>query len=219
MQVILAGELQKVRKYLERMKAPQLVWKLIHHDISALTGTALTYPPILPTRFGRMLTHAFTIQSSIGWTHFLKGRIARAWGEAMAHYYNTYHTHEVSLTRYRFQKGLIRHLWRMYEALWIARSKKLHNPTNITALGSIELDTDIRHLYSRKRFHCGIGDQHLFRRPLRTMLHLPKQRKAAWLAITTERSQIHSRQHSELMRRIPPITTYFKRIYNEEPPD
>ena len=107
MQAILAGELQKVRKYLERMKAPQLVWKLIHYGISSLTGTALPCPSILPTRFGHMLTHALTIQSSIGWTHFLKGRIARAWGEAMAHYYNTYHTNEVSLNRDHFQKSLL----------------------------------------------------------------------------------------------------------------
>ena len=162
MQVILAGELQKVRKYLERMKAPQLVWKLIHYGISSLTGTALTCPPILPTRFGRMLTHALTIQSSIGWTHFLTGRIARAWGEAMAHYYNIYHAKKISLNRDCFQKGLILQLWRMDEALWKARSKKLHNPTELTALATIELDASIRKFYIQKRVHCRIGDQYLF---------------------------------------------------------
>ena len=137
----------------------------------------------------------------------------------MARCYNTYHPNEITLNRDRFQKGLTSQLWRMYEALWIARSKQLHDPTNMTALGTIELNTGISHFYSRKRFHCGIGDQNLFQRPLSTMLQLPKQRKAAWLAITTERSQIHIQHHSDLMRQIPPIKAYFERIKNEEPPD
>ena len=90
---------------------------LTHHGISVLTGKALPCPIISTILFGHMLTHILTIQSSILWTHFIKGRIARAWGEAMAHYYNTYHTSEITLNRDCFHKGLTNQLWQMYEAL------------------------------------------------------------------------------------------------------
>ena len=152
--------------------------------------------------------------------NFLKGCIARAWDNAIAHFYNVYHADAVSLNRDHFQKGLIRQLWRMYESLWIAFSTQLHDPTDFTALTTIELDANIRNFYSRKRYHCGIRDQHLFQfqQSLWTMLQLPKQRKSSWLVITTEWSIIHSQQHTKIMQSTPPITAYFNHI-NEELPD
>ena len=136
------------------MKVPQLVWNLIHHGISSVTGMDYPCSTISTTPFGNMLTQALTIQLSIRWTFVLKRRSACAWGDASAYFYNIYHAEEVNLNRDCFQKGLIRQLCKMYKALWISRSKQLHDSTHLTALATIELDTGIQHFYSQNALRC-----------------------------------------------------------------
>ena len=57
---------------------------------------------------------------------------------------------------------LISHLWDMYDKLWIKRSSKFHDDTDIHALSTKELNRRIRFFFEKRRVLFDQGDQDRF---------------------------------------------------------
>ena len=105
---------------------------------------------------------AYEHQTQIGWNNFMKGRLAKAWGQEIAEVYAKSTTIGYSESRRRFLSILITHLWSLYSKLWIKRSAKLHDETDIHALSTEELNRRIRFFFIQRTILFERGDHDRF---------------------------------------------------------
>jgi len=72
----------------------------------------------------RILT-AFDKQAKIGWAHFLRGRISKAWKPAIAYYYRSREPGEIYSPDLWMRKAT-KQMWHYYITIWHCRNGELH---------------------------------------------------------------------------------------------
>ena len=151
------------------------------------------------------LAIAFDNQTEIGWNNLLKGRIAVKWRHIMEEVYTGNARH---LSGDRFQRHLIKGMWRIYNKLWKERCNMLHDPTDVTSLTNEELNDKLRMYYERPRHLLGAGDIHLLGDNITMAITKLIRQKRSLLLVLDQRAKIHSRTKEALLAKHRPINYY-----------
>ena len=152
---------------------------------------------------------AYEHQTQIGWNHFMKGRLAKAWGQEIAEVYAKSTTIGYSEFRRRFLSLLFTQSWVSCNKLWIKRSSKLHDETDIHALSTEELNRRIRFFFTQRTILFERGDHDRFNMGLDHTLQLSKYRKQEWLQTLERRKLATTKARASLSRQMRPIPYYF----------
>ena len=131
------ADINDLEDLLQKRHMPPDLWLAMKEGILRYTSGSASVG-FIPSSVRAL--RAYSQQTQIGWDHFFKGRIACAWGSVMADIYATSGEIGYSESHRRFVLTLIEHLWKMYANLWIKRSEKLHDDTDINALTTEELN-------------------------------------------------------------------------------
>jgi hypothetical protein len=167
---------QQLSDTLEKEEVPSDVWTTIKLGISTYLNIPATGAH--PSPRTAALERAYIRQTKIGWHNFLKRRISSAWGDVMRDHYKksppktSLHTHR------RFRELLITTLWTIYDNIWKVWNSMLHDPTDVDALGNIQLNDRVGHYYDNNDDLLGPGDQHLVSKDIQELysLSIPRQR-------------------------------------------
>jgi hypothetical protein len=123
-------------------------------------------------------------QSTIGWTHFLFGRLSEEWTIAQRNYIVTEGQNAEKYSGHAWTAKLITHLWRAILAHWSTRNEALHGPTAQSTTKRAGIEPLIRQLYARQH-ELPAYDQAMFLKPLETRLQQPLSVLSVWLSVAT----------------------------------
>jgi len=117
------------------------------------TITEASLPPMTNGELQRDITCAWNAQSTIGWNHFMLGRISKDWRKCVHRSFeNDEHT-EGKTTGYL--KALVSELWKYMLYLWQVRNDTVHGDNNIYSRQDIrtvmELVDTLFEKYSRNK--------------------------------------------------------------------
>ena len=85
----------------------------------------------------------------------------------------------------------------------------LHDPTDVNALGNIQLNDRVRHYYDNSDDLLGTGDQHLVSKDMQELYSLSIPRKRNWLRHADIRAKFVLTQQDFLLAHIPTLHDYF----------
>ena len=85
----------------------------------------------------------------------------------------------------------------------------LHDPTDVDALGNIQLNDRVRHYYDNSEDLFGPGDQHLVTKDIQELYSLSIPRKRNWLRHADIRAKCVLTQQDFLLTHIPTLHDYF----------
>ena len=88
----------------------------------------------------------------------------------------------MKLHHHIFQNTLIAELWKVYNTLWKSLCTMYHDPDDINALSSVELNNCIQHYYEMPQYYLGSGDLHFLNECVRPLLSKYFTKKRMWLA-------------------------------------
>ena len=152
---IRTADINDLEDLLQKRHMPPDLWLAMKEGILRYTSGSASVG-FIPSSVRAL--RAYSQQTQIGWDHFFKGRIPCSWGSVMADIYATSGEIGYSESRRRFVLTLIEHLWKMYANLWIKRSEKLHDDTDINALTTEELNRRIRFFFDQCQSLFDSGD-------------------------------------------------------------
>ena len=189
---------------------PSEMWTAIRKGVTSFREEGrMTWRPTDPR-----LLQAVEAQTAIGWENFLKGMVAKEWGDIMAEMYVRSPNLRVESKR-RFLTTMILGVWDIYDSLWKKRCEKVHDDTDVNSLTVNELDRRIRFYYDNKTKLFDSGDYDRFHLGLRHTLAMPISQRRAWIQTLSQRQVATERARKRLLNKIRPITSYFDYIDKE----
>ena len=199
----------RLRELLDTLQKRHITKDIWHSMSAGINSFRTSTDPALHEARSAEIGHAFKQQTDIGWSNFLKGRVAVEWGHLMLQEYQTKHKNKRHETRRKFQTTLITGLWDIYGMMWKHRCSSLHDHTDITSLSNIDLNAKIRFYYENRLNLLGIGDQDHFSTGLQSTLQTSITQKIDWIITIAHRVRSHTRDIATLLETIPTLHTYF----------
>jgi hypothetical protein len=159
----------------EKFKTPNVLSKLIN-DILLPTINNTPIEENHPLILSRLLQQ----QSSIGWSHWVKGKWASEW-------IYTFNRLTNSDTGHKWSTKVLQLLWTEYHQIWLTRNNKLHQPDNLfeTKRQADMLNQTIRETYELEERLNAIDRKRLMR-PLDKLLNSTHRQKHIWINNNTK---------------------------------
>lgn len=137
-------------------------------------------------------------QADIGWEYFMKGYIAKDWGNLQQSYYKSISAHSMKFTRMRWVTKTLTLLHNYRTSLWNMRNSALHGGfTKVSnQVYRQRLLREVRELYKRDRSYLSLADKDIFKLPLKYRVKQGNQHLLLWV----KRAQLtfDSIQYSEI---------------------
>jgi hypothetical protein len=112
-----------------------------------------------------------TSQTTIGWQHFLFGRLLAEWSQAQRLHITTEDQNTDKYSGHVWTAKIITHLWWALLAHWEVRNKALHDMEVQASTKQAWMEPLIRHLYAHQ-LELPVPDQIMFQKPLEAQLQL-----------------------------------------------
>jgi hypothetical protein len=127
-------------------------------------------------------TYLLRTQSSIGWEQFLKGYLAKAWGNIQGSYYKHIKANSMKFTRARWVHKTLTLLHDYRMAHWTMRNSSLHGGFTTLSKKALRerLTREIRDLYRQDRSLLPLADKDIFKLPLQYRLKQGNQHLMLW---------------------------------------
>ena len=208
MRAVLTEGLHNLEDKLRLRQMPSEMWTALRQGIWSFCGCNSA----TEESNDEAIRAATRTQQEIGWDNFMKGRVAKEWGDMMGTIYEKNAAYRRTESRRRFLKTLIFGVWELYDDLWKKRCEKLHDMTDIHSISVMELDKRIKFNFENKRILFDSGDYDRFHLGLQNTLALSVSQKRAWIQTLTFRQIATERARRRLVNKIRPITAYFDQV-------
>ncbi|MGH7974113.1 MAG: hypothetical protein ACREBR_01205 [bacterium] len=152
---------------------------------------------------------AVEAQSSIGWEHFLRGRIALKWKMAQQAYLQEIDAPR-SFTAERWTKKLIRSAWNYSLTIWLSRNQEIYgrNEAEQFALRKETVIKEVMFLYEGDRARVSVEHRQLFAMPLDLRLLQTTNQLEQWTKTVKNAEQSEQRRRETEIRGTHDIRRY-----------
>jgi hypothetical protein len=175
------------RQHLKAQHTPDILANLLCDSMHSWVHRTRITPPTWPTPTEPIMdsiTTAFNSQRRIGWDQFFRGRISRAWKDAIRHYYHDRKPGD-SFTPDHWMRTTIAGIWKFAMTLWRQRCATYHGEKSALTLEKRRkaAATDATTIYNETIGNvCPSDGIILHRAKINEILNWTKQHLDAYLA-------------------------------------
>ena len=219
-------QIQQAKSFLKSYRPFPQFWNIVSSCVCHAIGLGPT--PSIDLQdddLGILIRVAIDQQTAIGWEHFLRGRIASAWGDAQDQFYREYYQFHRDEKRPKyhsrapFMVRLVKATFRIFLGIWSQRNAILHD--TISGAKHEETLTTIHRIYKYHHYYLTSDDMFLLDLvPLRQLDDLSPYATTSWLStlLTAVRAR-HKEKTTQLLSRDPnhTIDQYFQPLHLPHP--